>query len=297
MDTTKVLILGGTGMLGHVLFTQLSQNPSLNVFSTVRSSSEGFSDNLPPKLVSKIRPYVDANDFDTVTRALAAIQPDIVINCIGLVKQLPIAGDPLSAITVNSQMPHRVSLICRAAKARLIHISTDCVFDGRKGNYTEQDLANATDLYGRTKFLGEVSYPHCVTLRTSIIGHELRGKHGIVEWFLAQKGSIKGYTKAIFSGVTTLEMAKVINDYVIPNQDLNGVYQVSTSPISKFDLLKLLASVYKRDIEIEPYDGYCIDRSLNSSLFNRKTGYMPPFWPELIDNMYKDFIASPLYRK
>src|SRR4030067_637196 len=163
MSIKKILILGGTGMIGHVLFRQLSKHPEYDVYSTVRNYSEAkkyFS----PDLVNKIKlDEVDADNFDTIIRSLASIQPDIVINCIGLIKQLPIAGDPLSAITVNAQLPHRISLISRAANARLIHISTACVFNGAKGSYTEDDHSNAEDLYGRTKFLGEVAYPHCVT--------------------------------------------------------------------------------------------------------------------------------------
>jgi len=289
----KVLILGGTGMLGHALFVQLSLQDSLNVYATVRRPkclSRWFSQDL----LKKICADVDANNFDSVTNIIASIQPDIVINCIGLIKQLPIASDPLSAIIINSLLPHRISIICCSAGARMIHISSDCVFDGKKGNYTENDSSTADDFYGRSKFLGEVAYPpHCLTLRTSIIGHELKGKLGLLEWFLAQEGKVSGFTHAIYSGFPTIEFARIITDYILPNPELAGVCHVSSDPISKYDLLKLVAKKYGKKIEIEPYDDFRQDRSLDSSLFRRLTGYMPPSWPELVDKMHQDFISLP----
>lgn len=279
-------------MLGHLLFRYLSQVENLDVYATARSL-QGLSNCFSPELKAKIRSdTVDADNFDSVIRALASIQPDIVINCIGLVKQMPIANDPLSAITVNAQLPHRLSLVCRTANARLIHISTDCVFDGKKGMYTEKDDSNATDLYGRTKFLGELSYGHCITLRTSIIGHELKGRYGMIEWFLAQERSVKGYTRAIYSGFPTVELAKIISDYVVPNEDLHGVFHVSSQPISKYHLLKLVADTYGKNIQIEPYHDIIIDRSLDSSAFMKKTNYVPPSWPQLVADMYKDYIEQ-----
>ncbi|MDA8235875.1 MAG: SDR family oxidoreductase [Clostridia bacterium] len=296
MTVKKVLILGGTGMLGHTLLINLSKQKDLDVYATARTL-KGLSQWFSSELIAKIRGDVDADNFDTVIRALASIQPDIVINCIGLIKQLPIASDPLSAITINAQLPHRISLICRAAGARMIHISTDCVFDGNKGNYTESDPANAIDLYGRSKFLGEVDYPHCITLRTSIIGHELKGKHGLVEWFFAQEGKVRGFTKAIYSGFPTIELARIISKIILPNPELQGLYNVASDAISKHDLLKLMADRYGKQIEIEPFNEFCQDRSLESSLFRQITGYTPPSWPELVDKMYKDYISAPYYKK
>ena len=283
----RILILGGTGMLGHTLFNEFSAHDNLDVYATARKS-DGLSRWFSAELIKKIYSGVDADNFDTVIRALAAIQPDVVINCIGLIKQLPMASDPLSAITVNSQLPHRIALICSASRARMIHISTDCVFDGSKGNYTEDDPPNPTDLYGRSKLLGEVNYPHCVTLRTSIIGHELKGKLGLMEWFLAQEGHVHGFMKAIYSGFPTIELARIINQYVLPNPDLHGIYHVASQPISKYELLKLIAERYNKQIVIEPYSEFFIDRSLNSSIFNKTTGYKAPSWPELIEKMYKN---------
>jgi dTDP-4-dehydrorhamnose reductase len=187
-------------------------------------------------------------------------------------------------------------MVCRTAGARLIHVSTDCVFDGKKGNYTENDISNATDLYGRSKFLGEVAYsPHCVTLRTSIIGHEIKGRLGLIEWFMSQDKKIQGYKNAIFSGFPTIEVAHILRDYILPNQNLTGIYHISSDPISKYELLKLVAEKYDKKIEIEPYDDFYQNRSLDSSLFRKITGYEPPTWPELIEKMYKHYMS--FYKK
>ncbi|MFC1652364.1 dTDP-4-dehydrorhamnose reductase family protein [Planctomycetota bacterium] len=289
MYPNRILILGGTGMLGHVLFRYLSQHTDYDVYATTRNITE-IAKYFPPGLADKVRPdNVDADNFDTVIRALASIQPGIVINCIGIVKQLPIASDPLTAITVNAQLPHRISLVSRTANARMIHISTDCVFDGKKGMYTEDDIPSAEDLYGRTKLLGEVCYPHCVTLRTSIIGHELKAKYGLVEWFLRQSGRVKGYKKAIYSGFPTIELARIIGAYVLPNRELSGIYQVSSAPISKYDLLKMVAERYGKEVHIEPFEDFVLDRSMRSERFCAQTGYVSPAWPELVDAMCRDW--------
>ncbi len=290
----RVLVLGGTGMVGHKMFQVLSSRPHLEVFATARDL-KGLEGRFSAEEAGRIRTGVDASDFDTVIRALASLRPDVVINCIGLIKQLPLAEDPLTAITVNAQLPHRISLICCAAKARMIQIGTDCVFDGTRGNYREEDPSDAKDLYGRTKFLGEVAYPHCITLRTSIIGHELKGRFSLVEWFLAQKHPVRGFTRAIYSGLTTPELARVVADYVLPRADLRGLYHLSVDPINKYDLLKLIAEQYEVDTPIEPYDAVSIDRSLDSTRFREATGYRPPSWPELCRTMRQDYLECGRY--
>jgi dTDP-4-dehydrorhamnose reductase len=282
----KILILGGHGMLGHRLWLNLRKEHE--VWVTVRQTASPFP-NLPEFPTQYIRTDVDASNFDQVTRALASIQPDLVINCIGLIKQMGhLARDPIMSISLNALLPHRISLICRAAKIRMIHISTDCVFSGKKGNYVETDESDAEDLYGRSKFLGEVAYPpHSITLRTSIIGRELKTRLGLIEWFLSQKDgdTVNGYKRAIFSGFTTDELSRVINDYVIPHPELTGLYHVSTDPISKFDLLHLVKAGFKKEINIIPDEKIFIDRSLDSSRFRQATGYTPPTWPKLIQEM------------
>ena len=290
----RVLILGATGMLGHTLFGQLFKSEEFDVFATARDT-RNIVQFFPEPMAKQIRSGVDANNFDSVIRALASVQPDIVINCIGLIKQIPIANDPLNAITVNAQLPHRISLICRTAHARLIHFSSDCVFSGKKGDYSESDFPDADDVYGRTKFLGEVMYPHCVTIRTSIIGHELGSHWGLVEWFLAQQDQVRGFTHAIFPGFPTIEIARIIRDFIIPNPSLSGLYHVASDPISKNDLLQLIAQQYGKKIRIEPSPDFQSDRSLASDKFRKESGYKPPSWQELVAEMHKDYLSASWY--
>jgi dTDP-4-dehydrorhamnose reductase len=281
----KILILGGSGMLGHRLWVNLSKDHETWV--TVRGDGSEIP-NFPVFPQRKyIRPMVDAMNFDQITRAVASIQPDLVINCIGLIKQMGhLARDPLFSISLNAMLPHRISMICRAAKIRMIHISTDCVFSGKKGNYTESDQSDAEDLYGRTKFLGEVAYtPHTITLRTSIIGREIKNRLGLIEWFLAQQGAIHGYRRANYTGFTTDELSAIIEHQVIPNRDLTGVYHVSSNPISKFDLLNIVKHAFNKDIKILPDEVFFCDRSLDSTRFRQATGYTPPSWEAMIEEM------------
>jgi dTDP-4-dehydrorhamnose reductase len=292
---SRILILGGTGMLGHMLFRYLSTCSEHDVYATARNPF-GLEKYFPPGLVGRFwKDSVHADHIDSIVGPLASIQPDVVINCIGVTKQLVSENDPLATISVNAVLPHRIALVSRAAGARLVHISTDCVFDGRKGAYGEHDQPTADDLYGRTKVLGEVKYPHCVTLRTSIIGHELRSGHGLTEWFLAQTKSVRGFRRAIFSGVPTIELAQIIRDHVISHRELNGVYHVSSDPISKWELLQLIKDRYGKDIDIEPSEDVVLDRSLDSKAFREATGYHPPSWETLVGSMHRDFVANRRY--
>lgn len=288
----RILILGGSGMLGHRLWINLRKQHE--VWVTVRGDGSEFP-NVAEFPREYIRPMVDALNFDQVVRSFASIQPDLVINCIGLIKQMGhLARDPLFSISLNAMLPHRISMVCRTAKIRMIHISTDCVFNGKKGNYVESDPSDAEDLYGRTKFLGEVSYPHCITLRTSIIGMEIKNRLGLIEWFLSQQGPIHGYRKAIYTGFTTDELSRIIADYVIPNPNLHGVIHVSSDKISKYDLLMLAKKAFKKDIEIIPDDDFFCDRSLDSTHFRQLTGYRPPAWEDMIQELAE---TSPFYEK
>ena len=295
MQKEKVLILGITGMLGHTLFKEMNKNENFEVFGTTRNK-HGLENYFTDNEMSRIRGNVDADNFETVIRAIASIQPTIIINCIGIIKQLPISKDPLTAITVNAQLPHRISLVARSANARFIHISTDCVFNGKKGNYTEKDYSNAEDLYGRTKFLGEVDYPHCVTLRTSIIGHELKTNYSLVDWFMSQKNEVNGFTKAIYSGFPTIEIVNIISNYVIPNKKLSGLYHVSSNAISKYELLNIMKDVYKKDIQINAFDDFILDRSMNSDKFKEVTGYISPNWNKLVEEMYSHVMSDECYK-
>lgn len=281
----RVMVLGVTGMLGNAMLRVLSANLGLNVYGTVRSerSLRYFSDNFSSQIIVGI----DVENYDSLVKAFAAVRPDVVVNCIGLVKQLVGANDPLQAVPVNTLLPHRLAALCQATGARLVHISTDCVFAGTKGNYLESDFPDAYDLYGRSKLLGEVDCPHAITLRTSIIGHELTGQKSLVSWFLAQQGPVKGFTRAIFSGLPTVELARVVCDFILPHPELHGLYHVAAKPINKFDLLKLVAKTYSKDIEIIPADELIINRALNADRFRGATGYMPPEWPVLVQRMYE----------
>lgn len=287
----RILILGTTGMLGHTLLKKLSELDNLDVYATSRSRN-GLSQWFKQDIAGRIYCPVDANKFDSVQRVLAEIMPDVVINCIGVIKQLAGAKNPLQCIEINALFPHRLAQACQVVGSRLIQISTDCVFSGKKGMYVEDDIPDCDDLYGRTKLLGEVDYPHAVTLRTSIIGHELHGSVSLIDWFLAQKGRVRGFTKAIYSGFPTVELARIIAEIIIPRPDLSGLYHVSSEPISKYDLLCLVREIYGKTIEVEPYDDFICDRSLDSCRFSEVTGYLPPLWPELVTMMYKDLLQG-----
>lgn len=277
------LVLGATGMLGNACMRALKREDDDEVFGTIRGSSAAslFPIEVRPRLLAG----VDAGDFDSVVRAFADIRPNVVVNCIGMVKQRAESKDPLRALPLNAMFPHRLHNLTRAVGARLIHVSTDCVFRGDKGTYLESDRPDADDIYGVSKQLGEVDGDAAVTLRTSIIGHELASSRSLVDWFLAQDGPVNGYTRAVFSGVPTVELGRIIRDYVVPNPDLAGLYHVSAEPINKYDLLTLIAQAYGATTQITPSEQVVIDRSLDSSRFRAATGYVPPSWPDLIRRM------------
>ena len=286
----RILVMGTSGMLGSALFKLFAESGDYKLFGTVRS--ESTKQYFPDKWHENIIAGIDVLDNGSLTGVVESVKPDVVINCVGLIKQLATANDPLVVLPVNSMYPHRLAAICESSGARLIHISTDCVFDGNKGNYVESDRSDATDLYGMSKYIGEVNdKPGAITLRTSIIGHELNSRDALLEWFLSQTGSIHGFTRAIFSGLPTVELARVIRDFVIPKSELHGLYHVSATPISKFDLLSLVAKIYGKKIEIIPQSELMIDRSLNSERFQTETGYSTPNWPVLLEAMKNSKLA------
>lgn len=279
----KLLVLGGSGMLGHTAYRGFAAAPGVEAFATLRG--DGARRHFPDALQAGLVSGVDVLDTDALATVMARIRPDVVVNCVGLVKQLASAKDPLAALPINAIFPHRLSRLCALLGARMVHVSTDCVFRGDRGMYKDDDFADADDLYGRSKLLGEVDAPHAITLRTSIIGRELSGNHALVDWFLAQSGRVRGFTRAVFSGLTTDELTRVILRHVLPNPGLHGVWQVSVAPISKHDLLLLLREAYGRDTEIEPDPSLVLDRSLDSTRFRTATGYVPPEWPAMIAAM------------
>jgi dTDP-4-dehydrorhamnose reductase len=281
----RVLILGVTGMLGNALLSVLARDTSLEVWGTIRreSGARHFSEVIRRRLLTG----VDVLDSDALVGTLARVRPDVVINCTGIIKQLDSANDPLKILPINAMFPHKLAGLCALAGTRLVVLSSDCVYSGRRGNYAESDPTDAEDLYGKSKSIGEVhDQKHVLTLRTSGIGRELGTRNGLLEWFLSQEGKVKGYARAIYSGLPSVELGRVIKDYVLPNPDLSGLYQVSGQPISKFDLLLLVSEIYGKNISIERDDGVVVDRSLNSRRFTDATGYVAPHWREMISNMY-----------
>ncbi|MDX1993328.1 MAG: SDR family oxidoreductase [bacterium] len=281
----RILILGAAGMLGHKLTQHYRDRCDLRV--TVRGGADSLAryDLIDPACVIG---GVDAFNFDSVINAFAQARPDVVVNCIGVIKQLAAAKDPVISLTINSLLPHKLAQLCSASGARLIHISTDCVFSGRKGMYTEADVSDAEDLYGRTKFLGEVDAPH-LTLRTSIIGRELNSASGLIEWFLTNRGkTIRGYMKAIYSGFTTQAMTRILASVIEDYPDLQGVYQVSSEPINKAALLGLVDTAFRTGTTILPEYSVSIDRSLDSTRFREATGFTPQPWWEMIDELAAD---------
>lgn len=281
----RILILGATGMLGSAVMRVLSSGSfGHEVFGTIRG--EDGRNRIPRVSPDRLIAGVDVLDQDALVAAMAQVRPNVVVNCIGLIKQHGAAKDPLVALPLNAMLPHRIARLCALIGARMVHISTDCVFDGAKGGYLESDPSDAVDLYGKSKFLGEVHARHAITLRTSIIGHELGRASSLVGWFLSQEGSVKGFTRAIFSGLPTVTLAGVIRDQVLPAPDLSGLYHVAAEPISKYDLLSLIAQTYGKDTTLIADPSLVIDRSLNGSRFVTATGYTVPPWPDLVRQMH-----------
>lgn len=278
----RVLVLGANGMIGSTMLRVLAEKPGWEVSGTVRSAESRAR--LPAALAGRVIAGMDLANADVLPRLFRQARPDVVVNCAGLTKHLPAGNEPLAAITMNALLPHRLAELCGVAGARLIHVSTDCVFSGSKGDYAEDDPADATDVYGKSKHLGEVAGPGLLTLRTSTIGHELGTRHGLLEWFLAQT-ECKGYRRAIFSGLPTVVFARVVRDVVIPDEGLSGLYHVGARPIDKDSLLRLIAKAFGSSTIIVPDDQVSIDRSLNVERFATATGYRAPDWPELIETM------------
>jgi len=280
----KVLVVGASGMIGSAMFRVLSGQSGWTVNGTIRNSSA-----IPffaPSLRGGLIICADLIDPNALTRLFISTRPDVVVNCAGLTKHKSDADDPIAAIPPNSMLPHRMADLCSLTSARLIHISTDCVFSGKKGGYAETDHADAEDVYGRSKLLGEVAYPHTVTLRTSTIGHELNSAFGLLNWFLSQDRECRGYERAVFSGLPTVVFAEIVRDLVIPRPALSGIFHVGADPINKFELLKLISAIYEKKIQIIPDQSIVIDRSLDTSLFRSVTGYVPAAWDQLIQAMY-----------
>jgi dTDP-4-dehydrorhamnose reductase len=282
----KILIFGGDGMLGHELL--LSWRRRHEVHTTLRLDRDSYA------RYGLFEPGtshygVDVRNTQAVLGVLSEVRPDAVVNAVGVVKQRPSAGEAIPSLEVNALFPHRLAQMCKLGGARVVQLSTDCVFSGSKGNYTETDVPDANDLYGRSKLLGEVNEPHCLTLRTSIIGLELSRGKSLIEWWLAQRERIRGFKKAIFSGLTTAEMARAIEHFLVHEPRLDGRWHLSSAPISKYDLLVQLGErLGRKDLQIEPDTDFVCDRSLDSSALMSRTTYRVPSWNAMLDGLAAD---------
>ena len=295
MAKIRVLVLGAAGLLGHKLYQILSRR--FDVFATVRKPSSFYSrfGIFDP---DKIQGEVDLRCAENLLEVFAWSRPEVVVNAVGAVKQRLESQDTLLSLEINSLLPHRLALMCRARGCRLIHMSTDCVFSGKDGWYNEESVSDAEDPYGRTKYLGEVQGERTLTLRTSFIGREIETNHGLLEWFLGQKGqSCRGFSKAIFSGLTTIALAGLVGEIIDKHRDLSGLFHVSSDPISKYDLLSLINEIYRLEVRIERDSGNVCDRSLDSSRFRAATGWRPASWQAMVLQIREDPTAYDIWKK
>lgn len=283
----KILVLGGTGMLGHKMFQKLKSR-----FDNVRAAIHGPIGNWSGVELFERHTVVDnfeASDMSAVRNVLLAEKPDFVVNCVGVIKQRAEANSYITSLTINSLLPHQIASVIEPWGGRLIHFSTDCVFSGKKGEYTEADASDAEDLYGKTKFLGEVAMPNAVTLRTSMIGRELTHFKSLLEWFLRQKSSrVEGFTRAMYSGLTTNKLADITGDLIEKDFRLAGLFQVTGRTISKYELLLLLQKAFRPDVEVLPDEMVFCDRSMIGEKFREATGFEAPSWPELVEELVAD---------
>lgn len=297
---TRTLILGGSGMLGHKLF-QLLRDRFEGVVCTLRGDRASTPLSAIPLLAgTDVLWGVDASDWPALEHLLRARRPEVVINALGIIKQRALASAVGPSIQINALLPHQLAATLEEWDGRLIHFGTDCVFSGRQGGYRETDVSDAADVYGKTKYLGEVAAAtNALTIRSSIIGRELTHHHSLLDWFLAHNhGTVQGYQRAIYSGLTTNEMAEVVTLVLRKHRALHGLYHVASEPTSKHDLLTLLKDAYRLDVTIRPVTEPVIDLSLNGDRFAAATGYVAPEWRRLVTNLaadptpYADWLAS-----
>ena len=273
MIKKKVLLFGATGMAGHIAYYYLQSTERYELINVVYRT----------KLV-KDSIVVDVTDKNAVTKLVEEVRPDLIINCIGVL----IKGSkehPDNAIFINAYFPHLLKKLSDKIGAKLIHISTDCVFSGKRGNYTESDFRDADDIYGRSKALGEIINDKDLTIRTSIIGPELKTNgEGLFHWFMHQTGQVNGFKTAIWGGVTTLELAKAIDNAIV--QEQTGLIQLSNGiGITKYDLLNLFKKIWHRsNVNILPYDGNKIDKSIAKS---DKFAYEVPGYDVMLMEQYE----------
>ena len=281
----KILIFGVTGMLGSCVYKYFSNLKEFQVTGVLRNISKKsfFNENRNSRIVK----FENYNEYSKLEDFIKNIKPDYVINCLGVIKQKINKTKPETTLFINSYLPHLIDQLSSKHNFKLIHFSTDCVFDGNDGLYKENDIPLPQDFYGISKLLGELKTKNTLTIRTSIIGHELESTYSLVNWFLSSKNSVKGFTNAIYSGFPSVELARIIHKFIIPNKSISGIYNLSSNPISKYELLKIISKQYKHEIDIVKDNKIVIDRSLDATRFNMRTKYVCPSWPKLIEDMYE----------
>lgn len=295
---TRVLVLGGGGMLGHKMVQILSDRFADTWCTLVEPAADPALASVPWLQGERMLHGLDVLDRSALTCALTELRPDMIVNCIGIIKQRPEAYDAILSIELNSLLPHRLAAMAAEWGGRVIHFSTDCVFSGRDGNYNEDSPSDADDLYGKSKFLGEVAAANALTLRTSIIGHELKNHASLLDWFLSQDGQrIRGYRRVLYSGVTTIALARTVADIIADHVELNGLYQVAGDTISKYDLLCLAREAYGLSVTIEPADEPVNDRSLDGARFRLATGLTVPCWSEMIEELSAEYHIYQAWRQ
>jgi dTDP-4-dehydrorhamnose reductase len=283
----RILIVGGSGMLGHQLFKQLAERHDVRVTLRKRLASYsacGLFD------ANNSYPQIELSSLEPLTEVVEDFHPEVIVNAAGVLKLEEGAAGVGSMLDINSLLPRRLAQTCGRTGTRLIHMSTDGVFSGKKGGYRESDTADAVDLYGKTKFLGEVCGPGCLTLRTSIIGRELINKASLLEWLLSQRGTVNGFSQVVFSGFTTIELARVVDRAITEFPEASGLYHVSSEPISKKDLLMLLKNKLRLPVDIVADDKLKSDLSLDSTRFRSEFGYNPPTWETMIEELAQEFL-------
>ena len=280
----RILVLGAGGMIGNSIFRILNNDKDIEVYGAIRDIQKKnyFSTNS----INNILQIPDLMAISSIKSILKKVNPDVVINCVGITKHRFESNSPRIALSINTLLPHQLAYECLEKGVRLIHISTDCVFSGKKGGYVEQDKADAGDLYGKSKAMGEITDLNALTIRVSTIGHELGSNYGLLEWFLAQKSYCDGFSGAYFTGMPACVLATVIKDFIFENQRLNGLYHIGSNPINKFELLNLIAEIYNKKIEIRENKDLIIDRSLSFIKFQNETDYKPIPWRRMIEIMH-----------
>lgn len=280
----RICILGASGMLGHKLWKSLSVHFP-NAYATIRGCRDDYKKFNLFKNDDQVIEKIDALNFPDFEKVLDKIKPEIILNCIGITKRREEINNLAVSITLNALFPHQLAAWGAKNNAKVVNFSTDCVFDGKIGHYTEESMTSAGDTYGKTKAIGELKEGNTLTLRSSFIGTELLPGSELLEWFLAQSGIVRGYRNTSYSGFTTLELCRIVEKLLIDFPQARGLYNISSEPISKFDLLMLIKKKMNLDIEIIPDDNFFCDRSLDSSKFRKEFSYTPPTWEKMIDEL------------